>query len=47
MTLTDLLTLSDEQKIEAFERIANIFMSTVDPTELVLDITHILHSYTD
>jgi hypothetical protein len=47
MTLTDLFTLSDEQKIEAFGRIANIYMSTTDLRELELDICRVLHSYAD
>jgi len=46
MTLSDLLLLSDGQKIEAFERIANTYMCTVDPIELDQDINSILESYT-
>ena len=42
LTLSNLLSLTDDQKIEAFERLANIFMSTTDPEELNRDITYIL-----
>ena len=46
MTLDVLFSLSDNQKIEAFERIANIYMCTVDPVELDRDITLVIESYT-
>ena len=45
LTLENLFQLTDEQKIEAFERIANIYMSTPDPDELDYSISSVLNSY--
>lgn len=47
LTLEKLLGLTDEQKTEAFERIANIYMCTTNLDELDQDITSILESYYD
>jgi len=47
LTLAKLLSLNDDQKIEAFERIANSYMGSGDSSELDNSITSILVSYTN
>jgi len=46
LTLAKLLSLNDDQKIEAFERIVTSYMSSGDSSELDSSITSILVSYT-
>ena len=45
LTLAKLLSLTEDQKIEAFERIANVYMCTTNLDELDRDITYVLESY--
>jgi len=44
LTLSKLLSLTDEQKVEAFGRLANVYMSTPDPDELEYSISHVFNS---